>query len=398
MIALTGRRGVLALAVTQIASWGCTYFIPAMLVAPISANLDIRSTTVFSGVTIQLVVGAFLGPWVGRQVDRDGPRRMLVLGSLLLALGLGVLGLADGLAVYAVAWAIMGLGMPMVLIQTPFAAAALLVPGGARRAIGLMTLIGSLTTVAFLPAMAWLEAPLGWRGICFLFAGIQLAVCLPLHAAITARPVPRDGSGSVSSVDSGGIADPSLRKRAFWTMAVAFSCIGFVTWGLPLHLVEIARAYGQPAAVAVTVGAVMGPAQMVARAAETAFGQKMPILDVGYLSLAVIAAALILPLIFGGTATILMLMVIGYGFGAGANTIVRAIAPLVVFGRAGYATVLGKMGLPMNLVFATAPFLIAAAIEAGGPAAGLAVCAGATLVSLAGMLVLRRLAAGSFAQ
>lgn len=398
MIALTGRRGVLALAVTQIASWGSTYFIPAMLVAPISADLDIRSTTVFSGVTIQLVFGAFLGPWVGRQVDRDGPRRILALGSLLLAAGLGVLGFAEGLTTYMLAWSIMGLGMPMVLIQTPFAAAALLVPGGARRAIGLMTLIGSLTTVAFLPAMAWLEAPLGWRGICFLFAGVQLFICLPLHAAIAARPVPRDGSGSVSVADSGGIADPRLRRRAFWTMAVAFSCIGFVTWGLPLHLVEIARAYGQPAAVAVTVGAIMGPAQMVARAAETAFGQKMPILDVGYLSLAVIAVSLILPLIFGGTATMLMAMVIGYGLGAGANTIVRAIAPLAVFGRAGYATVLGKMGLPMNLVFATAPFLIAAAIEAGGPAAGLAVCAGATLVSLAGMLVLRRLAAGSFSQ
>jgi hypothetical protein len=88
----------------------------------------------------------------------------------------------------------------------------------------------------------------------------------------------------------------------------------------------------------------------------------------------------------------LMLMVIGYGLGAGANTIVRAIAPLVVFGRAGYATVLGVMGLPMNLVFATAPFVIAAATEAGGPAAGVALCAVVTFISFAGMLRLRRIA------
>lgn len=398
MMPLTGRRGVVALAATQIAGWGSTYFIPAMLVAPISAELGIRPTVVFSGVTILLVVGAFLGPWVGRQVDRDGPRRMMVLGSALMATGLCALGLSQGNATYVLAWAIMGLAAPMVLIQTPFAAAALLVPGGARRAIGLMTLIGSLTTVLFLPAMAWLDGALGWRGICFLFATIQLVVCLPLHSAIVARPIARDNPASVPDAEAGGIVDPGLRRRAFWTMAVAFSCIGFVTWGLPLHLVEISRAFGQPAAISVAAGAILGPAQMAARAIETAFGQRIPILDIGSMSLAVIAAALLLPLVFGGTATSIMLMVIGYGLGAGVNTIVRAVAPLVVFGRAGYATVLGKMGLPMNLVFATAPFVIAAVIEAGGPAAGVALCAVATLVSLAGMLVLRRIADGLIRQ
>lgn len=394
MMPLTGRRGVVALAATQIAGWGSTYFIPAMLVAPISAELGIRSTVVFSGVTILLVVGAFLGPWAGRQVDRDGPRRIMALGSTLMAAGLCALGLSQGYATYVLAWAIMGLATPMVLIQTPFAAAALLVPGGARRAIGLMTLIGSLTTVLFLPAMAWLDGALGWRGICFLFAAVQLLFCLPLHAAIVARPVARDDPGSAPGAEAGGIADPVLRHRAFWTMAVAFSCIGFVTWGLPLHLVEISRAFGQPAAISVAAGAILGPAQMAARAFETAFGQRIPILDIGSMSLAVIAAALLLPLAFGGTAASIMLMVIGYGLGAGVNTIVRAVAPLVVFGRAGYATVLGKMGLPMNLVFATAPFVIAAAIEAGGPEAGVALCAAATLVSLSGMLVLRRITDG----
>jgi len=349
-------------------------------------------------VTIMLVVGAFLGTWVGRQVDRDGPSRIMTLGSTLMAIGLCILGFSGGIASYVAAWSVMGLGMPMVLIQTPFAAAALLVPGSARRAIGLMTLIGSLTTVVYLPMMAWLEGPLGWRGICFLFAGIQMVVCVPIHAAIAARPVARDDPRNAPGAEGGGIADPALRRRAFWTMAVAFSCVGFVTWGLPLHLVEIARAYGQPAAVAVTAGAILGPAQMAARAVETAFGQRLHILDVGSYSLAVIAAALLLPLLFGGTATMLMLMVIGYGLGAGANTIVRAIAPLVVFGRAGYATVLGRMGLPMNLVFATAPFVIAAAVEAGGPVAGVALCAAATFVSLAAMLILRRIAGDQMRQ
>jgi len=398
MIALHRQRGVIALATTQIIGWGSTYFVPAMLVERISADLDLRPTVVFSGVTIMLVVAAFIGTEVGRQVDRDGPRRVLVLGSVLMAIGLGLLGMADGLASFVLAWLVMGFGMPMVLIQTPFAAVALLVPGAARRAIGLMTLVGSVTTVVFLPTMSLLEPVLGWRGICFLFSAIELAICVPLHLAIVVRPIPRDPADPAGSAEPGGISDPRQRGRAFWAMAVAFSCIGFVTWGLPLHLVEIARAYGQPAAVSVMVGAIMGPAQMVARAAETAFGHRIPILDIGFVSLATISVALFLPLLFGGSAALLFLMVIGYGLGAGANTIVRAIAPLVLFGRAGYATVLGKMGLPMNLVFATAPFVIAAASETAGPAAGLAVCATATLVSFAAMVVLRRIAGSELSQ
>jgi MFS family permease len=392
MRALNGRRGVLALAATQIAGWGSTYFIPAMLASAIGADLGLRPAFVFSGVTIQLVVGAFAGPWIGRHVDRHGPRAMLMTGSACMGLGLLLLGLSGGVAGFAAAWAVMGLGMPMVLIQTPFAAAAMLVPGPARRAIGLMTLVGSLTTVVFLPLMAVLDGVLGWRGICFLFAAVQAFACVPLHSTIQVKPPARDVAPGAAAPAADGIADPVRRRRAFWAMAVAFSAVGFVTWGLPIHLVDIASAYGQPAAVSVAVGAIMGPAQLAARAIESAFGQRVPILRLGFYSLLTIFAALALPVLFGGTATMLMAMVIGYGLGAGINTIVRAIAPLMVFGRSGYATVLGKLGIPLNLVFATAPFAIAEAIERGGPGAGLMLCAAAIFVSIAGMTILRRIA------
>jgi hypothetical protein len=240
--------------------------------------------------------------------------------------------------------------------------------------------------------MSVLEGMLGWRGICFLFAGVQALLCVPLHAAIRVHPIAREAGAPSADVAPDGIVDPVRRRRAFWAMAVAFSCVGFVTWGLPIHLVDLARAYGEPESVSVTVGALMGPAQMAARAIESAFGQRVPILRLGFLSLLAIFVAMALPLLFGGTATMLILMVIGYGLGAGINTIVRAIAPLVVFGRSGYATVLGKLGVPLNLVFATAPFAIAEAVERGGPAAGMALCAAVILVSIAGMAVLRRIA------
>lgn len=392
MIALSGKAGVGAISATQIVGWGSTYFIPAILAEPIGASLGVSVPIVFSGITIMLVAGAFAGTAIGRHVDRHGPRGVMMTGSVLMATGLALLATASGLPGFVAAWTVMGLGMPMVLIQTPFAAAAQLMPAGARRAIGVMTLFGSLTTALFLPAIAWLDGALGWRGACLFFAVLQIVVCLPLHAVLRVNPVTRDPSGAVAAAPADGIADPQLRRRAFWTMALAFACVGFVTWGLPLMLVDIAKGYGQPVALAIFAGAVVGPAQMVSRALEAAFGQRVHILDVGAASLVTILAALALPLAFGGGAAMLVAMALGYGAGAGANTIVRAVAPLVVFGRSGYATVMGSMGLPLNLVFATAPFVLAAANDAFGPAAPVAICAVASAVSLGAMLALRRIA------
>ncbi len=390
---LTGRRAIVALAGTQILGWGSTYFLPSMLGAHMAADLDMPVSLVFAGVTIMLIVSALTSPALGRWTDRNGPHRLLLLGPVLIAAGLAVLAVSWDIAGYVVGWTIFGLAMPMALTPAPFVAAASMLPGASRRAVGLMMLLGGGTTAIFLPLMAWLEPLAGWRAVCWLFAALQLAVALPLHRAIR-LPASERGSAEPGTAPAGsaGIVDPAARRRAFWAMAVAFSCIGFVTWGLPLHLVDIAVAYGLPPALAVAVGAVLGPSQMAARLIETLFGQRLPLLAVGVWSLWLVAAACALPLVFGGSFAMLMTTVVAFGLGAGINTIVRLVAPLTVFGRAGYAGVMGRLALPMNLVFATAPFALAAAHEAGGPDAPMALCMAVGLVALAALFALKRIA------
>ncbi|MFM7346918.1 MAG: hypothetical protein ACKO1J_16300, partial [Tagaea sp.] len=67
---ITGRGGVVALSVTQIFSWGSSYFIPAVLARQIGADLDLPVAVVFSGITVMLVVGSVIGPALGRRTDR----------------------------------------------------------------------------------------------------------------------------------------------------------------------------------------------------------------------------------------------------------------------------------------------------------------------------------------
>lgn len=390
---LTGNRGIFALAATQIAGWGSTYFLPTMLGEQMARDLGMQPSFAFAGVTLMLLAGAFVGPACGRYADRRGPRNLLVAGSALLAAGLVGLGFAQGPVGYAAAWLVVGIATPMALTPIPFVASAWLMPQSARRSAGLLTLVGGGTTLVFLPLMAWLEPLAGWRQVCFMFAALQLAVCLPLHAALRVAPPARDAVGDVPGLASTGIAEAGARRRAFYAMAVSFGCVGIVTWGLPLHLVGIATAYGLAPVLAVSIGAIMGPAQMVSRALEVAFGQRVPIMRVGLGSLVLIGVACLLPLLLGGGFGVLLACTLGFGFGMGSNTVVRMIAPLAVFGRQGYASTMGRMTRPLSLAFATAPFALASVLEQGGPSAVLAVCAALSLVAFAALVYVQRLAA-----
>jgi predicted MFS family arabinose efflux permease len=362
-----------------------------VLARQIGADLDLPVAVVFSGITIMLVVGSLIGPALGRRTDRIGPRDILVVGSVLMALGLAFLGLSTGLASYVLAWSLIGLAMPMVLTQTPFAAVAQLMPHAARRALGWLTLLGGLGPPIALPFLATMEPILGWRGVCFVLAAAQILICVPLHAALRVDPENLTAGDGEGSNGGDGLVDPARRRRAFLVIGIAFACTGFVSWGLPVQMVAIGEALGMELALAVGIASLMGPAQMVSRGLETAFGQRMPILDVGLWSAAVIGIACALPPVFGGGGFVYALCVIGYGLGTGAMTIVRVVAPLAVFGRRGYAEIMGKLNLPLNLIFAAAPFLLSISLAELGPVPTLTLCAALTAICFAGLHRLKKL-------
>jgi MFS family permease len=386
---LPGRRGVIAISITQIASWGSSYFIPAVFGARMAADLNLPVAMIFGGITIMLLVGSLLGPAIGRRTDRIGPRDILIAGSVFLAIGLFVLAFAEGPAGFVLAWAIVGIAMPMTLTQTPFAAVAQLMPHASRKALGLMTLLGSLCPPIFMPLLAAMESLIGWRDSCFLLAVLQIVVCVPLHWAIRVKPQPRVGEATGEGARP--LVDSAMRRKAFWLMFAAFATAGYVSWGLPVQIVTVGQGYGLELALAVVVGSLFGPAQMVARMGETAFGDRLPILVLGLFSATIMMIGCALPVIFGGGVMAFAAGVIGFGLGSGTLTIVRVVGPLVVFGRDGYAEILGKMNLPLNYVFATAPFVLAAASGLGGSSAVMGLCSALMLVSIGVFAMLIRL-------
>ncbi|MBL8567564.1 MAG: MFS transporter [Phreatobacter sp.] len=380
------------LAVTQITGWGTTYWIPAMLAGPLERDIGLTAEAVFGGVTVMLLVSAVVAPRFGRLIDAHGSRWPMVAGSLVLALALLVISQATGTVSYLAGWVLIGIGMPLALTQAAAAAMAQIAGPKARQAIGLLMMIGGLSSSVFWPLSAFLEANVGWRQMCMLFALAHVVICAPIHLLALGRMQaqrPRD-AGPGARTPAPPRLSPEERRAAFILMATAFSLTGFISWGLPLQLVEILKAYGHPVAFAVFVGTLMGPAQVAARFAEMTFGGRVGILTVGVISAALMPLAVLLPILGPPSPAIAIGFAIGYGMSAGAITIVRNVAPLALFGKETYATMTGWLSLPQNIVFALSPMIFAATMRHSGPTATLILAFGAALAALAVMMILDR--------
>lgn len=380
------------LAVTQVIGWGTTYHLPSTMAGPQAAELGLGRESIFAGVSVMLVVAAAVGPRLGRMIDRHGAHWPMVAGSALMGLALIVLSRANGLASYLAGWVFIGLGTPLALTQAATAALAQLDRQRARQSIGLLMLMGGLSSTLFWPLTAWLNTAIGWRETCLVFAAAQLFICLPLHAFGLGMP---DGHGreAAAGSDAGQPVQPlspADRRKAFILMAVGFSLTGFVSWGLPLHVIGILEGYGHSAAFAVAAGALMGPAQISARFAEMTFGKRYGILTIGVVSAAIMPVAVALPVIGSATPAVAIGFVVGYGLAAGAMSIVRNVAPLGIFGWQIYATMTGWLTLPQNIVFAISPVIFAAMIRQAGPSMALITAFGAALAALLVMIMLER--------
>ena len=139
------RRSVVvsALGTAQTLAWGSSYYLPAIMADPIAHGLGLSRTTVFGLFSGALLLSAVLGPSVGRTIDNHGGRGILALSNLVLATGLVLLGVAQGFATLALAWAVLGVGMAMGLYDPAFATLTGLYGRAARGPITGITLIAA---------------------------------------------------------------------------------------------------------------------------------------------------------------------------------------------------------------------------------------------------------------
>lgn len=381
------------LVLTRLIGWGTTFYSPSVLVQALDRELKLNAEIVFGGITILLVTGALVAPAIGRVLDREGTRRSMCVGAIICALGFVVLALAQGPVSYLASWFVIGLGHAMSLANVGNVTVAQLMGERTRRVIGLMMLVTGLASSLFWPLTAILMDAFGWRTTVFIFAAMQIVIVLPIYAAVPryrGHPTPSEGTPMpISAAETGRVA-PGQRRLAFCLTAFAFSASGLVSWGLPLHLITLFQEGGLTQAEAVWIATLGGPATIAARAIDATLGERLPVERVALFGLLLgPLCCLMLPFLPMGLAAAGLFVVL-LNAALGVISVARATLPLSLFGRRGFAVMLGQLTVPQNIAFAAAPLLFAVLIERLGADRTLLVSAAIQFLGFFAMLALVR--------
>jgi len=341
-----------ALGIAQIFAWGSSYYLPAVLAAPMTSDTDWPLAYVVGGLSIGLLISGLCAPRAGRAIQEHGGRPVLAIGSLLLAGGLACIGLAPSLPFFFAAWILMGAGMACSLYDAGFSTLGRLYGSDARSAITTLTLYGGFASTVCWPLSAWLVENIGWREACFVYAAIQLAISLPLILFALPKQALKHVSDTASPAHAPLPKLAAKEKQAFIVLALALTLAGVVQTLVSVHLITLLQGRGVALAAAVSFGALIGPSQVGARVVEMMFGKHY---HPGWtLAAAALLIAIGVCLLAAGFPVVALCLIL-YGAGNGIWSIARGTLPLRLFEPGHYAPIMGRLALPNQIAQAMAP-------------------------------------------
>lgn len=195
------------------------------------------------------VVWTVAAPVIGRLLDRFGPRPVLAGGSVLMALGFVISGLAHsvfefylGMGVFVgVGFAALPMTSQATFLSNWFVRKRGMAIGVAASGIGLGILI-------VVPLTQWLIDKFGWRQSLFILAGLLVLLVAPLNLIfqrqrpeeMNLKPDFGEPLPQVAATDSPVLAGTgvtlreALRTGRFWAFAAGVLC-----GAIPLHMVLI---------------------------------------------------------------------------------------------------------------------------------------------------------------
>jgi MFS family permease len=359
-----------SLGATQIMGYGTLFYSFAILAPAISATFGWAEQWTYGALSVALVIGGLVAPTAGKLADRVGAGRVMTWGSLAAALALVAAGLAPNGPAFIAALFAMEIAASFVLYATAFV--AIVQVGGKRATLSIthLTLIAGFASTLFWPFTTWLHGFLDWRQVYFLFAALNVALCLPLHAWIASIARRRSGAAALPPEAAGEapapVPPPPVRRRAiFLLMLAGFAAEGFVLTSILIHMVPLTGALGMGAA-GLWAATLFGSAQVASRLVNMVFGGRLK-----QTWLAIIAACLLPAGLFTllGTTPWLpgaLAFVVMFGMGSGLNSIINGTLPLELFGRDGYGAMVGWGSAARQFSAAFAPFGLSAMLAGIG--------------------------------
>ena len=297
-------------------------------------------------------------------------------------------------------WVLIGVSMAGVLYEPAFAVITATFGPDYRRGITALTLVGGFASTVFMPLTQFLITALGWRNALLVLGGLNLAVCLPLHALfVPGSAADRPPEVPPESTPTAHALHTILHGQVFWGLAIWFTAYSAAQSALIFQFVPLLATWGIETSVILTSVAIIGPMQVAGRVVLMCFSTRLETKEVGIAVMVLLPTALLMLLLLPHTLLWLGVVATLYGAGNGIMTIVRGIAVADLLGRDYYGALNGALTMPTMLAKALAPVGAAAVWSAtGDPSMMLWAILASALFGTVGFVLALSGASGSMAQ
>ena len=360
----------------------------SLLVPPLIDEFGWDRGQVAGAFSFGFLVSAFLSPFVGRVMDRHGPRVVIECGVCVMTAGLFLATLIEvPWQLYATLGMLVGCGANLMT----FTAHSQFLPNWfVRRRAFAISLAFSGVGVGAIVLLPWLQTIIahdGWRAACRTLGVVALFVLVPLNLLVRLRPeelglrpdgdaAPIGGGGAASRAS---IVDPAwtaiewtlaraIRTGRFWWVAVGYFCALVAWYAVQVHQTKYLIEIGfdpLPAAWALGLVSVVGiPGQIGLGALSDRIGREW-VWSVGCAGFVICYGALI-ALEHDPSPALLYLMVIAQGLlGYGLTSVMGPIAA-EIFGGPHFGAIFGTLSVALITGGAAGPWIAGVIHDATG--------------------------------
>lgn len=214
---------------------------PSVIIKPLEDDFGWSCSAISFAVAISLFTFGFGAPLGGGLIDRFGPRRVMLGGLALIALGLAPLVSLTELWQLHLFWGLL-VGVGTGAISGTLGATVAMRWFNQYRGIvlGLFSAASAAGQLIFVPLLIAVASRMGWQSVISTLALIVGIVLIPVVILMRNRP---DDIGltaygeaptaaQIASDERATTMPEALRTRDFWLLAASFFICGYTTNGL----------------------------------------------------------------------------------------------------------------------------------------------------------------------
>lgn len=352
-----GWRIVAVAFLTHCLTTGIVFYGFGVFLSALSEQFSWSRAQVSLGFSLVALCGAFYSPFVGRAIDRFGPRPSQLAGAAAMAVGFLLLRGMDSLTeFYLLMGALVSFGSTALGPLPSNTAVANWFVRLRGQALGISTAGLSMGGVIFVPLTQYLIDHYGWRNAFGTLGLLVLVVAVPPVALFMRRspesmglrpdgelPPPRGVTLDLDrEIERSWTPADAIRHRNFWLVAIAFALTVMGLSATLLHLIAFLRDRGFST---VHASWALGATAGVGVLGKLGFGALLDRFEqrrVIMWCFGLQALGLVFLMATTGGAT-LVVFVLVYGFAMGGNATLQATILAECFGRLHYGAIAGRM-------------------------------------------------------